>query len=101
MIGLEHSMCVEPCFINESHSAAVQDEVVQTGTPSTVEPCNADNSHATLLMIESHLGSSPVIGSAATPPDHKGNLTYISKYLIQYVPCKPYCSTCQILTIEE
>ena len=46
MIGLEHLTCVEPCFIDGSPTAAVQDEVAQTGTPNTVEPCDADNSHA-------------------------------------------------------
>ena len=88
-------MCIEPCFIDGLPTAAVQDEVVQTGTPSTVEPCNADNSHATrgkesdTTNDREPLRSSLVTGSAATLPDHEGDLTYISKYLIQYVPTKP------------
>ena len=39
--------------------------------------------------------SSPIVSATGgsvpdvIPPDHEGKLTYISKYLIQYVPIKP------------
>ena len=61
----------------------LQDKVVQTGTPSTDETCDADNSHATrgkesdITIDREPPRSSPVTGSAATPPDHEGDLTYV------------------------
>ena len=82
LISLEHSTHVEPCFVDESPTAAVQYEVVETATTGTVEPCHVYDSHATrddksdtTHTREPHQ-SSPVIGSAVTPPDHEGNLTY-------------------------
>ena len=131
LIGLEQSTAVEPCHVGElptvpfdvatvvepcptGQSPTVQDEAFDIAT--TIEPCHVDASHATQdettdtsdtreapqssLTISATGGSVPGVA----PPDHEGELTYISKY---YVPTKPKkapaarATGARILTSEE
>ena len=134
LIGLEQSTAVEPCHVGElptvpfdvatvvescpiDESPTVQDEAFDIA--ATIEPYHVDASHATQdettdtsdareapqssLTISATGGSVPGVA----PPDHEGELTYISKYLIQYVPTKPKkapaarATGARILTSEE
>ncbi|XP_065895961.1 uncharacterized protein [Dysidea avara] len=109
LIGLEQSTAVEPCHVGElptvpfdvativescpiDESPTVQDEAFDIA--ATVEPYHVDASHATQdettdtsdareapqssLTISATGGSVPGVA----PPDHEGEFTYISKYLI-------------------
>ena len=66
-LGLEHSTKITPCITaNDNRSQSYANELTS---------CQ-----------ESQLNSSVLQG--VTPPEHDGELNYISKYLIQYVPTK-------------
>ena len=134
LIDLEQSTAVEPCHVGELPTVpfdvatvvescpidelpTVQDEAFDIA--ATIEPYHVDASHATQdettdtsdareapqssLTISTTGGSVPGVA----PPDHEGELTYISKYFIQYVPTKPKkapaarATGARILTSEE
>ena len=72
-LGLEHSVNVTPCIIvNDNRSLSLKNELTS---------CQ-----------ESSQSNSSVI-QGVTPPEHDGELNYISKYLIQYVPTKKTVNT--------
>ena len=72
-LGLEHSANVTPCIIvNDNRSLSSENELTS---------CQ-----------ESSQSNSSVI-QGVTPPEHDGELNYISKYLIQYVPTKKTVNT--------
>ena len=77
VLGLECSTNVTPCFIEKENKSC---------GPSQLK--------------------SSVVNDVA-PPEHEGELNYISKYLIQYVPAKKKVDTgkratgARVLTIDE
>ena len=86
-LGLEHSTNVTPCSIEEENQSP----------PSS-------------MSQSSSLGPSQLISHVihgVTPPEHEGELNYISKYLIQYVPTKKKVDTgkratgARVLTSDE
>ena len=85
-LGLEHSTINTPCIIANDNRAQ----------SSANEPTSCQ---------ESQLNSNLLQG--VTPPEHDGELNYISKYLIQYVPTKKTvnngkCATgARVLTSDE
>ena len=69
-LGLERSTCVTPCLIAEDQ-----------GSSNESTPC----------LRPSQLNSRAICG--VTSPEHEGELNYISKFLIQYVPTKKTVDT--------
>ena len=83
LLGLEHSMSITPCLIAKDQESST------SGNDLTSCP---EPSHITSSVTQS-----------ITPPEHKGQLNYISKYLIQYVPTKKVNTgkRARVLTSDE
>lgn len=70
-LGLERSTSVTPCFIGKN------------GSPSSM--------NQSFCQRPSQLKSNA--SHSVTPPEHEGELNYISKYLIRYIPTKKKVDT--------